>query len=384
MRLGSYFETGLEATLTNMETASNMSFGSPPHPVMAKLPPDEDDGHYMHDCQYTVATPGMTINYSLGALESERDAVVADRKGTVVINVDNEAPGEGPSLEHRSELSLNYGQYEQYKAWLRAQLTRYLQCELPASISPLDVGDIPWWRDAETEEGLPLVAHDIVLFFADRNADSSPREQCIVAYKQTGDGWVATDALKSVLAAGKNPFTQAPLDRQRTRLHHVHSVVKRKTGADMVRYLQTSLPPSIQAVDAGGLPEWSSGETENGLLMPMAAGDIVLFFADRTGNTERMHDDQGIVAYTMEAGSGVYKATSALTNTLATKQNPFTRAPLQANDIRLRRVVVSPNEEGGGAGGGPASKRIRLERRQRRQSRRRRAGRGRASTHSRR
>ena len=375
-----------------METSTKLSFGPLSNPViMSKPEPDDDD-----EVEYEVTSTGMSTNYRLGTWESEHDSVsrhhviitVSDNRLTVwrhaVIDGSENlegAEGWAAAVSHSSHIMFKVGEedhrFEQYKAWLRSQMTSYLQCELPPSIQPREIVDLPKWSDAQTEDGLSMVAGDVVLFFADGD------KQGIVAYKRTGDNWVPTDALKSVLAAGKNPFTQAPLNRKSTRLRYVVSV-KPKPGADMVRYLQTSLPPSIQAVDAGSLPEWSSGETENGLLMPMAAGDIVLFFADRTGNTERMHDDQGIVAYTMEAGSGVYKATSALTNTLATKQNPFTRAPLQANDIRLRRVVVSPNEEGGGAGGGPASKRIRLERRQRRQSRRRRAGRGRASTHSRR
>lgn len=268
-------------------------------------------------------------------------------------------------------------QFEKCKKWLRSRLVGYLQRSLKHDLDRHSAQDIPEWHDAKTSEGLSMEPEDIVLFFEDvpagAGAAAATRQQGIVAYRVDEMGmYNSTDALERLITDGQNPFTHAAVDREKTRLVRVVSVAPvapvNRSAADWVRHLQTKLPAAISPAEAANLPPWSGAATENGLLMPMAPGDIVLFFArPATATTpERIFEDQGIVAY--RARDGTYVASDALKNTLTTRENPFTRAPLDRSLIRLRRVVAQEAEEAEEAAesaeGGHSAKRARhVERR---------------------
>ncbi len=115
-------------------------------------------------------------------------------------------------------------------------------------------------------------------------------------------------------------------------------------GAVLVRIKTTAatgaFPATLPAGIAAHLPPHTitSGTNSNGLMMPMADGDIIALIKDERGRT---HDDQAIVAYS-KGPDGVWKATTAFqTQVLGRKVNPFTREAIRPEtDIVLRRVVT--------------------------------------------
>lgn len=251
--------------------------------------------------------------------------------------------------------------FETYLQWLRGHVARYLKRSLPPSFSSLEAEDLPEWVHARTADALSMEPNDIILFFAPRQDQSAAEREGIVAYRLDPDGeYVATDALKAVVASEKHPFSGAPLNRKTTRLTRVASVVSLES-------LQTSLPNSISAADAPLIPTWPSAATENGLVLSMQRGDIVLFFARPAAGAmpEQINEDQGIVVYRRDEAQGTYMATDALRDLFEKGQNPFTRAPIDRDLIRLRIVTSSPPD----SGAAPAAKRARLERRRSRHRR---------------
>ena len=129
----------------------------------------------------------------------------------------------------------------------------------------------------------------------------------------------------------------------------------------MTEYLERALPPSIRAVAAEDIPEFLTQASENGLVMAMGEGDIVLSFVRPPQQQDKpsgrypyvsrkpdaLFEDQMIVAY--RRNGDVYEATDSLKHMLQENKNFFTRQPLVRANVRLRRVVRS-----GGAGEGSA------------------------------